>query len=120
MKVEELNEMLGAAARVAILATLADGRSWSFAGLKEETGLADGNLHVQTRKLKSAGMVWSEKVPQGRRQVTSFRLTEAGRTALEEHVRRLRAALLRGEGSQKQTPAGMDPAIGKEDDSRVW
>ena len=125
MKVESIDEMLGAPARMAILATLADGKAWVFSALKEETGLADGNLHVQTGKLKAAGLVWVEKVPQGGRQVTSFTITEKGRGLLEEHVRHLRAALDKGDpdrGSQEpgQESPGAKGGAGRPDRSRVW
>lgn len=125
MKVESLDEMLGAPARVAILATLADGRPWVFSALRDETGLADGNLHVQTGKLKAAGLVWVEKIPQGGRQVTSFMITAKGRGLLEDHVRHLRAALDKGDPERGTAGPGQDKSggkggAGKPDPSRVW
>ncbi len=47
-------------ARLAIIASLASGEPRSFTELKEETGLADGNLHVQTRKLQEIGYIESQ------------------------------------------------------------
>lgn len=120
MKADSLDDMLGAPARVAILATLADGQPWIFSALREETGLADGNLHVQAGKLKNAGLVWVEKVAHGGRQVTSFRLTEKGRSLLEEHVRQLRSALDRAGREPAPDRGGARRGADRPDPSRVW
>ena len=53
--------MLGVPARLAIIATAAGGERWTFTALGRETGLADGNLHVQTRKLTAAGFLAVER-----------------------------------------------------------
>ncbi len=117
MKYDDLDPHLAAPARIAILATLADGQAWLFADLRKETNLADGNLHVQTRRLKEAGYVEAEKIPRGGRRVTCFRLTEAGREALAAYVRRLRRALRQGETPGPEQPR---PVRRRDDDSRVW
>ena len=57
MKVLDIDEMLGVPARLAIIATAAGGERWTFTALGRETGLADGNLHVQTRKLSAARLL---------------------------------------------------------------
>ena len=71
MKFSDMDEMLGTPARLAILATVArppsaeeDGNRWSFMALRRETGLADGNLHVQTRKLVDAGYLSRDQIRQ--------------------------------------------------------
>ncbi len=110
--------MLAAPARVAILATLANGQPWLFADLKVETGLADGNLHVQTRKLLKAGYIGAEKVnPKGRR-VTRFQLAELGRKALRTYLEQIAQAI----NQQGQAPGlgRSKPPARKDDDSRVW
>ncbi len=92
MKLSDLDPILAAPARVAIVASLARGQRLSFTALREETGLADGNLHVQTRKLMAAGYLIGERVPQRGRLATRFELTERGRLGFLEYVRRLREA----------------------------
>ncbi len=120
MKMESLDPMLGAPARVAILATLADGRLWSFSELKEETGLADGNLHVQSRKLLDAGLATAEKMVRGRRRVTCYRMTPEGRELLAAYVRRLSRAL-GADGEKPDLPQpGRKQTPLKDDGSRVW
>ena len=113
MHVSDLDELLGAPARLAVLATLADGERWTFRALRDETGLADGNLHVQTGKLVEAGYVSSAKVQQGNRTVTSFELTPVGRRALREHVQRLEQLV----GQRRRRQRRMDD---EQDGSRVW
>jgi len=119
MKYDDIDPQLATPARVAILATLADGNSWLFADLRRETNLADGNLHVQTRRLKEAGYLAAEKVVKGGRRVTRFELTELGRDALARYVRRLGRALREAEAASEGGEA-MRPARRRNDDSRVW
>jgi DNA-binding MarR family transcriptional regulator len=118
MKLTELDEALGVPARLAIVATLARAQRLTYTALREETGLADGNLHVQTRKLIAAGYLTRERVQQGGRSATRFELTERGRLNFLEYVRRLR------EAAEGPFAAGKGPAGGTErrpaDPSRVW
>lgn len=92
MNVRELDELLGTTARLAIMATVMDGQRWTFSALGRETGLADGNLHVQTAKLTAARFLAREKMVQGNRTVTGFEVTEKGRRVFQEYVRRLSEA----------------------------
>jgi DNA-binding MarR family transcriptional regulator len=118
MKVMDIDEILGAPARLAIVATAAGGARWTFTELGAETGLADGNLHVQTRKLTAAGYLAKEKEKRGNRTVTCFELTEKGRQAFQNHIRRLNRALagdgrfVRGDFSDRTGPG--------RDKSQVW
>ena len=118
MKVQEIDEMLGVPARLAIIATAAGGERWTFTALGTETGLADGNLHVQTRKLTAAGFLAVEKERRGNRMVTCFELTERGRQAFLNHVRRLERALV-GEGRFSRGDLSGKGGPGQ-DKSRVW
>jgi DNA-binding MarR family transcriptional regulator len=90
----------------------------TYMALREETGLADGNLHVQTRKLISAGYLMCERVPRGKRFVTRFELTERGRMMFLKYVRQLSEAAqgpfaVAGRVSGTEGRPGPDP-------SRVW
>jgi len=89
MKVSDLDDTLGIPARLAIVATLAQGQRLAFTALGSETGIADGNLHVQTRKLIEAGYLTSERVKEEGRPFTRFEITDRGRRALRDHVQRL-------------------------------
>ena len=119
MKVSDLDDTLGIPARLAIVATLARGQRLTFTALGEQTGIADGNLHVQTRKLIDAGYLTAERVKQGGRAATRFELSERGRLSFLEHVRKLQEA---AEGPFGAARAARDESgpIGRDDRSRVW
>jgi len=128
MKYSDVDEMIGTPARLAILATAArppsteeDGKSWSFMALRRETGLTDGNLHVQTGKLVDAGYLARDHSRRGGRTVTCFELTEAGRSALQTLIARLRAAVEGPARPRVEERAPKPPRRGEPiDDSRVW
>ena len=56
--------MISSPSRLAILAVLVPGPPVCFAEMKAATGLADGNLHVQTHKLADAGYLQIDKAVQ--------------------------------------------------------
>ena len=111
----KFDEMISSPARLAILATLVPGRPVRFAELKAKTGLADGNLHVQTHKLADAAYLEIHKVLQGRRSVTEFRLTELGLERFQLHVRKLQSFL----DDKASVTRPVLPAE-RPDDSMVW
>jgi len=109
------DELLCSSARLSILSALIAGEAHPFTDLKQWTELADGNLHVQTRKLAEAGYLEILKTRRAGRSLTLFRITERGVTALKLHVRKLESILDREEGEIRPRKAG-----GKPDDSQVW
>ena len=115
----DVDELLCLPARLAVMATMADGRRWSFSALGEETGLADGNLHVQTRRLVEAGYAARHKERRGNRKVTVFELTERGRAAMLAHVESLRNTLDRARPTSP-APARRGELGPRVDASRVW
>ena len=125
MKASDLDEMLTAPARLAIVATTATlpaqcgVRRWTFTALRRETGLADGNLHVQAQKLTEAGYLHRHQVRQGNRQVTCFDLSDQGRRALRVLIGRLRDALEGGSGFSDLSADRRAPKP-REDGSQVW
>ncbi len=107
--------MIASPARLAILATLASGEPVRFTALKRETGLADGNLHVQAGKLADAGYIEMRKGRRGNRTVTEYRMTELGLERLRVHVRTLQAVLESESGVIRPVLASE-----RHDDSEVW
>jgi|GEM_PF-418213 len=125
MRAHDIDEMLGTPARLAIVATVADDDCWTFTRLREATGLADGNLHVQARKLVDAGFLAAGKVRQKGREVTSFQLTATGRERFRAHIRRLRQALAQSPHSRNDDAEGSvrgtgSPGPAGRDDFQVW
>jgi DNA-binding PadR family transcriptional regulator len=107
--------MISSPSRLAILAALMPGPPVCFADMKAATGLADGNLHVQTHKLADAGYLQIRKARQGRRSVTEFRLTELGLERFRLHVRKLQNVLDVESGVTRRMRPSRRP-----DDSAVW
>jgi DNA-binding MarR family transcriptional regulator len=109
------DEHMTSSARLSILSALLPAGSLSFMELKRATGLADGNLHVQTRKLAGSGYVDILRGESGGRPVTRFRATEKGLLALKLHVRKLEV-ILASEGS------AVRPQVARRapDASQVW
>lgn len=115
MEIGEIDEMLRVPARLVVLATLAGEVSLTFSELKAATALADGNLHVQTQKLCDGGYLLKNKGLQGKRQVTSFKITELGLTRLQAHVGILHKAL-----DDKKKAGRKSCSRSDKDDSVVW
>ena len=111
----EFDEHLTSAARLALIAALISGERLTFMELKRATGLADGNLHVQTRKLEEAGYLEIRKNSRGKRTVTSFQVSERGIAALKIHVRALQT-ILDGESGV----IAPRRRRGGDDDSQMW
>jgi len=90
------NALVTNAGRLRILAALAgaEGRDLEFVELRQETELTDGNLASHARRLQDAGLIAIQKELRDNKPVTSYRLTNDGRTALESHVRALMQAIL--------------------------
>ena len=109
------DELLTSPARLSIIASLAGREPLTFTELKRESELADGNLHVQSRKLASGGYIEILKSTRGARSLTRFRLTELGLESLKLHVRKLQAILASESG-----PVRVRTRTSREDDSQVW
>ncbi len=72
--------------RLGIVSALAVNESLSFNDLKKLLKTTDGNLSVHARKLEEADYIACEKYFEGRLPKTVFRLTAAGRRALERYL----------------------------------
>lgn len=82
----ELDRLIHERVRLGIVSALAVNRSLSFNELKAMLGTTDGNLSVHARKLEDAGYLTCTKGFEGRVPKTLFRLTGAGRRALEQYL----------------------------------
>ncbi len=89
----ELDRTVHEPARLAILTVLASAEEVAFLFLQRVTGLSKGNLSSHTQKLEVAGYLDTLKVFQRRIPITSFRITDDGRAALQAYHKQLRALL---------------------------
>jgi DNA-binding MarR family transcriptional regulator len=79
--------------RLGILSALVVQESLSFTELRDLLQTSDGNLSVQARRLEVAGYVICDKKFEGRKPKSTYRLSPAGRRALEEYVTTLTGLL---------------------------
>ena len=79
--------------RLGILSALAVNESLTFNELKKLLDTSDGNLSVHARKLEEAGYVACTKSFAGRIPRTDYRLTAAGRRALERYLDHMEALI---------------------------
>ena len=82
----ELDRLIHERLRLGIVSALAVNERLTFNDLKRLLDTTDGNLSVHARKLEEAQYIACEKSFDGRVPRTEFRLTAAGRRALEKYV----------------------------------
>ena len=85
----ELDRLIHERLRLGIVSALAINDSLSFNDLKRVLKTSDGNLSVHAQKLEAAGYVRCNKFFQGRIPRTEYRLTPAGRKALETYLEQM-------------------------------
>jgi len=83
---KELDRLIHERSRLGILSALAVNEALSFTEIKGLLGLTDGSLSVHARKLEDAGYVACSKSFAGRLPHTEYRLTPAGRRALQAYL----------------------------------
>ncbi len=89
----DLDRLIHERMRLGIVSALAANRSLTFNELKKLLKTTDGNLSVHARKLEEADYIACTKSFDGRMPKTEYRLTEAGRQALEKYLRHMEALI---------------------------
>lgn len=89
----ELDRLIHERTRLGILSALAVNEALSFNDLKKLLNTTDGNLSVHARKLEDAQYVTCTKTFDGRVPKTEYRLTAAGRRALERYLGHMEALI---------------------------
>jgi DNA-binding HxlR family transcriptional regulator len=88
-----LDRVIHERTRLGIVSALAVNASVTFNELKELVRASDGNLSVHARKLEDAGYIQCIKSFSGRMPRTEYRLTAAGRRALENYLDHMEALI---------------------------
>lgn len=91
----DLDRVIHERMRLAIVSALAVNDSLSFNELKTLLDTSDGNLSVHARRLEEAGYVACDKSFEGRVPRTEYRLTLAGRRALQRYLDHMEALIRR-------------------------
>lgn len=90
---QELDRLIHERMRLGIVSALAVNDALSFNDLKRLVRTTDGNLSVHARKLEDAQYVACTKSFDGRVPKTEYRLTAAGRRALEHYLDHMEALI---------------------------
>jgi DNA-binding MarR family transcriptional regulator len=89
----KLDRLIHERLRLGILSALAVNNSLTFTDLKKLLDTTDGNLSVHARKLEDAQYVSCTKSFENRLPRTEYRLTAAGRRALERYLDHMEALI---------------------------
>ena len=88
-----LDRLIHERLRLGIVSALAVNECLSFTDLKRLLDTTDGNLSVHARKLEEAEYITCDKSFDGRVPRTEYRLTAAGRRALEKYLVHMEALI---------------------------
>ena len=89
----ELDRLIHERLRLGIISALAVNERLTFNDLKRLLQTTDGNLSVHARKLEDAQYITCDKMFQDRMPRTEYRLTAAGRRALENYLGHMEAII---------------------------
>jgi DNA-binding MarR family transcriptional regulator len=90
---KELDPILHAQLRLAIMSILMNVAEAEFTYIKEKTGATSGNLSVQIDKLKQAEYLSVTKSFKNNYPLTVCKITPKGRKAFEKYVKDLKSYL---------------------------
>jgi DNA-binding MarR family transcriptional regulator len=89
----QLDRLVHERLRLGILGALSVSESLSFSEIKKLLETTDGNLSVHARKLEEAGYIACTKGFEGRVPRTEYRLTAAGKRALDRYLDHMEALI---------------------------
>lgn len=87
----DLDKVIHERMRLGIISALAANESLTFNDLKKLLQTTDGNVSVHTRKLEDAGYIECVKSFRGRTPLTEYKISPAGRVALEKYLNHMEA-----------------------------
>lgn len=91
--IDHLDRLIHERLRLGIVSALAVNDRLTFNDLKRLLRTTDGNLSVHARKLEDAEYIACEKTFEGRLPRTEYRLTGAGRRALDKYLAHMEAII---------------------------
>lgn len=89
----EVDRLIYGRVRLGIMSALAVNEPLTFNDLKSLFDVTDGNLSAHARKLEDAGYITCRKSFEGRRPKSEYRLTAAGRKALNRYLAHIEAVI---------------------------
>ncbi len=88
-----LDRLIHERTRLALVSALAANQLLTFNELKSLLEISDGNLSAHARKLEDAGYIACTKGFDGRTPRTEYRITPAGRAALQKYIAHMEALI---------------------------
>ena len=88
-KILQLDPIIHAPTRLAVLSVLISVESANFTYLKDTTGTTDGNLSTHLSKLEEQGYITIEKTFQGKKPLTTCAITKKGRAAFLQYLEQM-------------------------------
>lgn len=89
-KFKDLDPILHAPLRLAVMSILINVKEAEFTFLKEKTDSTAGNLSIQLSKLKEAGYITIQKKFKNNYPQTNCKITKKGIQAFEEYIKNLK------------------------------
>ena len=86
---KNIDDIIHSRIRLAIMAVLINVENAEFVFLKKQVDTTDGNLSIHLKKLEDAGYVSVEKKFENRKPVSIYQITEKGKRAFEEYIKKL-------------------------------
>jgi len=93
MTAPKLDRLIHERLRLGMLSALSVNESLTFNELKKLLNTTDGNLSVHARKLEEAGYLATTKSFEGRIPRTDYRITPAGKKALDRYLDHMEALI---------------------------
>lgn len=97
MEFKELDPILHAPLRLAVISLLLRVKEAEFTFIKEKTNATAGNLSIQIGKLKETGYIEVTKQFRDNYPLTLCKITPKGADAFENYVKALQSYMLEGE-----------------------
>ena len=88
-KILQLDPIIHAPIRLAILSVLVTAENANFTFLKESTGTTDGNLNTHLTKLEVSGYITIQKMFKDKKPQTICSITKKGRNAFDKYLEQL-------------------------------
>lgn len=89
----EIDDVIHSRIRTAIMAVLVSVEEAEFTFIRDKINATDGNLSVHLKKLEEHNYVSVKKEFVDRKPVTRYRITDTGRKAFEDYIKKLESII---------------------------
>jgi DNA-binding MarR family transcriptional regulator len=90
---QEIDDVIHSRIRTAVMAVLITVDDAEFTFIREKINATDGNLSVHLKKLEDHGYISVNKEFVDRKPVSRYRITEKGRKAFEDYIKKLESII---------------------------